>query len=366
MATSYDADKKPSELDDAATPIDPTDYLVLDQAGSVLRVLVSAFMSAILEQLGDDDGTLTANSNLLFATQQAVKEYVDAWASGIQDKVEVVAATTANGTDATAFENGDTIDGVVLATGNRFLRKNQTAPAENGIFVVNASGAPTRATDADSSAELVNATVLVTGGTVNARRRYRQTVPAPIVVGTDALTWVMIQDGSADVRSNTAVSVANELALFADAAGKTIKRSTGSGYPLMTSGVFSVVSLATLLATLTGDGLTAGALAQRVLPPLLKSVDYTLVAADSGFMLTHPDSDPTTPRTWTIPANGTVAWPIGTNLTFVNQYGASAIAITIVTDKLRNGVTGVLENFALAAGRLCTAVKVDSEEWMIA
>src|SRR5688500_16412125 len=77
---------------------------------------------------------------------------------GIQTKVEVRAATTANGTLASAFDNGSVIDGVTLATGNRILIKDQTAGAENGIYVVQASGAPVRATDADSASGLLGAT----------------------------------------------------------------------------------------------------------------------------------------------------------------------------------------------------------------
>ena len=80
----------------------------------------------------------------------------------------VVAATTANVTLATDVEDTSVIDDVPLATGNRILVKNQTAPLENGIYVVAESGAPTRATDADSAAELVHCTVLVVGGTANA------------------------------------------------------------------------------------------------------------------------------------------------------------------------------------------------------
>lgn len=100
----------------------------------------------------------------------------------------VVAATTTNGALATAYENGDTIDGVVLATGNRILIKDQSAAAENGIYVVNATGAPTRATDADSTAELENAAVLVSGGTVNADKGFVQTATVT-TVGTTAQVW---------------------------------------------------------------------------------------------------------------------------------------------------------------------------------
>jgi len=49
-------------------------------------------------------------------------------------KQPVRVATTTNGALATAYENGDTIDGVSLVTGNRILLKDQTAGAENGIY----------------------------------------------------------------------------------------------------------------------------------------------------------------------------------------------------------------------------------------
>jgi len=90
-------------------------------------------------------------------------------------KEHVRAATTANGTLATAFENGDTIDGVALATGDRILIKNQTSQDENGIYVVAASGAPTRATDANTAAELESAAVFVDEGTINKNTAWVQT-----------------------------------------------------------------------------------------------------------------------------------------------------------------------------------------------
>jgi hypothetical protein len=99
--------------------------------------------------------------------------YVDAKLAGLSWKQAVRAATTAAGTLATSFENGDAIDGVTLATGDRILIKNQATASENGIYVVNASGAPTRATDADAGAELVNATVYVSEGTPTPTRSGR-------------------------------------------------------------------------------------------------------------------------------------------------------------------------------------------------
>lgn len=99
-------------------------------------------------------------------------------------------ATVANGTLASAFENGDTVDGVVLATGDRILIKDQTAGAENGIYTVNASGAPTRATDFDASDEIRGAVMIVQSGTINANTLWMNTNTSAVTVGTTALTFV--------------------------------------------------------------------------------------------------------------------------------------------------------------------------------
>lgn len=114
-------------------------------------------------------------------TDGANKDYVDALVTGLRWKEPVRVATTANGALATAYENGDTVDGQTLQTGWRILLKDQTTQTENGIYVVNASGAPTRAADADSTAELNAATVKVMSGTVNAEKAFTQTTDDPTI-----------------------------------------------------------------------------------------------------------------------------------------------------------------------------------------
>ena len=102
-------------------------------------------------------------------TDAANKAYVDAQLQGLDVKNSVRVATTANGTLATAFANGQTVDGVTLATNDRILIKNQSTGSENGIYTVNASGAPTRATDFDSNSEVTGgAFFFVEEGTANA------------------------------------------------------------------------------------------------------------------------------------------------------------------------------------------------------
>lgn len=125
------------------------------------------------------------------AQDAATKAYVDSVATGITSwKQAVRVATTANGTLASAYENGDTVDGVTLATGDRILIKDQTAGAENGIYVVAASGAPTRATDSDSAAEIRGAGVFVEEGTANADTGWIMTTNAAITLNTTALVFV--------------------------------------------------------------------------------------------------------------------------------------------------------------------------------
>lgn len=124
------------------------------------------------------------------AQQVATKNYVDGGIRGLSWKEEVIAASTGNVSLATP---GTTLDGVTLAANDRILLKDQTAPAENGIYVWTASGtALTRALDADSGTELSGATTTVQRGTVNAERVYRSTADDPLTVGTTAIPWVQI------------------------------------------------------------------------------------------------------------------------------------------------------------------------------
>lgn len=129
-------------------------------------------------------------------TQDATpKIYVDS-TSGFIGKKSAIAATTVNGVLTTAFEDGEIIDGVTLVTGQRILIKNQTAPDENGIYTVNATGAPTRATDADTAAELNEIGIFVTGGTANSNLTFIQ-VDTIVTLETDPILF--IQNIAADV-----------------------------------------------------------------------------------------------------------------------------------------------------------------------
>lgn len=158
-----------------------------------------------LDQISNPTASVSLNSQKITsladgtASSDAVnKGQLDAATLGFDYKGSVRVATTAAGTLATDFENGDTVDGVTLATGNRILIKDQAAGAENGIYTVNASGAPTRATDADTSAEVTaGMAVIVTEGTVNADTFWVLTTNDAITLGTTALAFSKIGPSTA-------------------------------------------------------------------------------------------------------------------------------------------------------------------------
>jgi hypothetical protein len=89
-----------------------------------------------------------------------------------------------------------------------------------------------------------------------------------------------------------------------------------------------------------------------------------LVLADAGKHIFHPSAD-TTARTWTIPANSSVAYPVGTVLTFVNQISAGVITISITTDTMYLAGTGTTGSRTLAAHGIATAIKMTSTTWLI-
>lgn len=149
-----------------------------------------------------DDDTFATATNTNIPSAESVKAYVDSVAQGLDAKDSVRVATDAAGTLASSFENGDTVDGIILATNDRILIKNQAAPAENGIYTVNASGAPTRSTDADSWDELISAFVFVEEGTANADTGWVCTVDAGGTLGSTAVTFAQFSGAGSYTAGN--------------------------------------------------------------------------------------------------------------------------------------------------------------------
>lgn len=103
-------------------------------------------------------------------------------------KLAVRAASTAT---LTLTAPGSTIDGVTMVNGDRFLAKDQSAPAQNGIYIFNgAASTATRTSDAASASDFVHGfQVFVREGTLNAATYWYFTQTAALTIGTTALTF---------------------------------------------------------------------------------------------------------------------------------------------------------------------------------
>jgi hypothetical protein len=185
------------------------------------------------------------------STHAATKGYVDSARSGLDVKQSVRAATTATVNLSTEVANGSIIDGVTLATGNRILIKDQgvggAAHADNGIYTVNASGAPTRATDFDEDAEVTpGAFTFVEEGTANGDAGFVVATNGSITVGSTAILFTQFsgtgqivagdalsKDGSILNVNDDDVTIYvdgnDDLAVKSSATAGQVLRSVGSG-----------------------------------------------------------------------------------------------------------------------------------------
>lgn len=220
----------------ASAAVSGTDYAPATSGTTSLKGNGSGgFSAATLNDNGAPTADFSMNSHKLTsvldptgAQDAATKNYVDLARQGLSIKDPVRVATTANGTLASAFANSSTVDGVTLATGDRILLKNQTTASENGIYIVAASGAPTRATDADASGELVVGTfVLVTAGTTNAGNQFtvQSTTATPWVPASSGSTWVQLT-GASTVSAGAGLTASGNV--FAVGAGTGISVAADS------------------------------------------------------------------------------------------------------------------------------------------
>ena len=142
--------------------------------------------------------------------------------------------------------------------------------------------------------------------------------------------------------------------------------STGSGaVVLATSPTLVTPALGTptsgTLSSCTVDG--TDAVGFRNTPVNSQSTAYTAVLADAGKTLYHPASD-ANDRTFTIPANSSVAYAVGTVLTFVNL-SANDLTIAITDDTMYLAGAGTTGSRTLAEYGIASAVKLASTTWLI-
>jgi hypothetical protein len=158
----------------------------------------------------------------------------------------------------------------------------------------------------------------------------------------------------------------------ADSTANFVLKTNGSGtlgFAAAASGDVTLAGTQTLTNktisgadnTLTVDG--TNAVGFRNIPVNSQSAAYTAVLEDSGKVIFHPSTDANA-RTFTIPANSSVAYPIGTAITFINMT-SQVVTIAITTDTMYLSSAGTTGSRSLAQYGSATAIKMTSTTWLI-
>jgi len=190
-------------------------------------------------------GTVTGLGSPSAGSDAATKTYVDNLVTGLKTRIIVRVATTANINLSTDLENGDTLDGITLVTGNKVLVKNQTSASANGIYDVVASGAATRNTDYDTIAELAGQIVVVQEGTTNGDDLYLCTTDTSASLGVSDITFTKVFPSSGGTVTQVAV------------ADSGASEFTVTGSPITSSGTISLAVNSISNAKISGLGTAA-------------------------------------------------------------------------------------------------------------
>lgn len=152
-------------------------------------------------------------------------------------------------------------------------------------------------------------------------------------------------------------TAADAVATAADRVQTGLDRAVVEGISA-TAGVASLNGQTGVVTTVDGTN----AIGYRDIPQLDKTSAYPIVLADAG---KHIHKGGTGAFTATIPANASVAFPIGTALTFINSAASGVLTIAITSDTMRLAAAGTTGSRSLGAYGVATAVKVTSTLWLI-
>lgn len=172
----------------------------------------------------------------------------------------------------------------------------------------------------------------------------------PSAAGSGILQWTNsanVMTGTLSALTSGRVPVATTNGLLTDDSDLTFSGST------------TTMTNAAVTTSLT----VAGAAVTNNVVQNSQSADYTAVLGDAGKSILHPSTD-TNARTFTIPANASVAYPVGTCITFINMT-ANVVTIAITSDTMYLAGTGTTGSRSLAQYGVATAYKIDATHWII-
>jgi hypothetical protein len=183
--------------------------------------------------------------------------------------------------------------------------------------------------------------------------------------GTGTVTAVSVAStngfaGTSSGGATPALTLSTSITGVLKGNGTALSAATAGTDYVAPSGALGTPSSGTLSGC-TVDG--TDAVGFRNVPINSQSAAYTAVLADSGKAILHPSTDANA-RTFTIPANASVAYPLGTAITFINMT-SQAVTVAITSDTMYLAGTGTTGSRTLAQYGMATAIKMTSTTWII-
>ena len=280
--------------------------LIAADIPSILAAKVSDFDTQVrtnrLDQLSVPTNAVALNAQKITgladpvaAQDAATKNYVDLTAQGLDPKQSVKAATTAN---IASMSGPMTIDGISLIAGDRVLVKDQTAPADNGVYNV-ATGAWTRTLDANAWTNLPGAYLFVEQGTVNADNGFLCTVNQGGTLDTTDITFVQFNGAGQVIAGGGLTKTGNQIDIVTASSARIVINSdsvdlatagTAGTYQSITTDAYGRVTAGTNPTTLAGYAITDA----QALDATLTALAGITVAADKLIYATGVDAFSTT------------------------------------------------------------------------
>jgi len=325
------------------------------------------------------NGSTTVTAAVDATTTNTASKVVARDASGNFAAGTITAALTGNASTATTLATaraiyGNNFDGSaaltqVIAstyggTGNGFTKFSGPTTAERTFTLP------------DATATILTSNAAVTVGQGGTGLTSGTSGGIPYFSSTSAITSsaaltanALVIGGGAGVAPSTTTTATGALTFLGTPTSANLAAlltdETGSGANVFATSPTLVTPLlgtptSGILSNCTVDG--TDSVGFRNIPQNAQTGNYTLVLADSGKHIYHAVAAGA--ATYTIPANGTVAYPIGTALSFVNL-STTSISIAITTDTMYLGGTGTTGTRTLANYGTATALKVTSTVWII-
>ncbi len=309
----------------------------------------------------------------------SITSRLDGLVSSIAHKAPCLLKTTANH----SLSGLAAIDGVTPPSGARILVGSQTSAVQNGVYVAS-SGAWSRALDFDGTYDAAGGTHLfVIQGTVNAATYWKVDGTAAVNIGTDSITFsaanlgnpapsgvtsVNVSGGSTGlvftggpVTGSGTITMSGTLDLDNGGTGQTTAAGARGALGAAASGANTDITALKQDTAVTETGtIAANSIGFRGLPSSSQSVGslITLALSDASKRVRN------TTGGWAIPANSTVAFPVGTIICLHND-STSTQTVSITTDTLTLQGTTTTGTRTIRANGMAYLMKDTATKWLI-